>query len=269
MREVEHLGVGLGLRNELCAELETARGKVDFLEVISESCFRGAQPDRLRALCKQFPVVCHGINLSLGADEPMDPAYLSELYAVLAAYQPRWFSDHLAMTHVGGIDIGHLAPFSLTEETVATVAQKVRALQAEAGLLMLVENIAYYFETPGSALAEHEFLTRVLEQADCGLLLDLNNLVANARNQKYDPFAFLDCLPLDRVVQVHLAGGVWRSGLFVDTHAHPVGEDVWRLLEYVCRRAPIKGVLLERDANIPSLNELLTELDHARTILRA
>jgi uncharacterized protein (UPF0276 family) len=269
MHEVEHLGVGLGLRNELCAELETARGKVDFLEVITESCFRGMQPSPLRKLCQQFPVVCHGINLSLAADEPMDPVYLSELYAVLSAYRPRWFSDHLAMTHVGGIDIGHLAPFSFTEETVATVVQKVRTLQAEAQLLMLVENIAYYFQTPGCELAEHEFLTRVVEQADCGLLLDLNNLVANARNQNYDPFAFLDRLPLERVVQVHLAGGVWRSGVFVDTHAHPVGEDVWRLLEYVCRRASIKGVLLERDANIPALNELVDELDHARAVLRA
>jgi len=264
----EQLGVGLGLRSELCAELATAQGKVDFLEVITESCFKDRLSEPMRALCKEFPIVCHGINLCLGADEPLDPAYLSDLYGVLETYQPPWFSDHLAMTRVGGIDIGHLAPLGFTEETVATIVDKVRTVQAKTQRLMLVENIAYYFRTPDSQLAEHEVLTKVLEKADCGMLLDLNNLAANALNHKYDAYAFLDRLPLERVVQVHLAGGVWNSGIFVDTHAHPVGEEVWRLLEYVCRRAPIKGVLLERDTNIPPLSELLLELEHARAVLK-
>lgn len=263
------LGVGLGLRREFRSQIAAERHRVDFLEVVTETCFDSRNAGEVLSLRDTFPMVCHGINMSLGAAEPLDEAYLAKVYRVLGDVKPAWFSEHLAMTHVRGIDIGHLAPVSFSEETIATVVEKTRKVQAKAGIPMLLENVTYYFRLPDSELPEHEVITEIVRGADCGLLLDLNNLLANARNHAYDPYAFLDRIPLDRVMQVHLAGGAWRQGVYIDTHGNPVEDDEWKFLEYVCRRAPIKAVLLERDVDVPPLPELFAELDHARAIMRA
>ena len=266
---VDALGVGLGLRSEFRSKIAGERHRVDFLEIVTETCFDPRTASEVLSLRDTFPMVCHGINMSLGAAEPLDEAYLAKVYRVLGDVKPAWFSEHLAMTHVRGIDIGHLAPVSFSEETISTVVEKTRKVQAEAGIPMLLENVAYYFRLPDSELAEHEVITEIVRGADCGLLLDLNNLLANARNHGYDPYGFLDRIPLDRVMQVHLAGGAWRQGVYIDTHGNPVEDDVWRFLEYVCRRSPLKAVLLERDVDVPPLEELFAELDHARAIMRA
>jgi len=264
------LGVGLGLRPEFQAQLESVRDRLDFLEVITDSCFDPRTAEGVLALRKLFPVVCHGINMSLGSAEPLDDSYLARSYSVFESVRPSWFSEHLAMTHIQGIDIGHLAPVSFCEQTVSTIVDKVRTVQARAGLPMLLENVTYYFRLPTLAsreLTEPELLTRILLAADCGLLLDLNNLLANARNHRYDPYDFLAQIPLERVVQVHIAGGAWRDGVYIDTHANSVEAEVWRLLEHLCRRAPVKAILLERDFALPPLADLLAELECARSIL--
>lgn len=263
------LGVGLGLRREFRSKIAGERHRVDFLEVVTETCFDPRTASDVQSLRDIFPMVCHGINMSLGAADPLDEAYLAKVYRVLGDVKPAWFSEHLAMTRVQGIDIGHLAPVSFSEETIATVVEKARKVQAQAGIPLLLENVTYYFRVPGSELTEHEVIAEIVRRADCGLLLDLNNLLANARNHGYDPYGFLDRIPLDRVVQVHLAGGAWRQGLYIDTHGNPVEDDVWKFFEYVCRRSPVKAALLERDLDVPPLEELCTELDHARAIMRA
>jgi uncharacterized protein (UPF0276 family) len=262
------LGVGLGLRREFRSKIAGARHRVDFLEIVTETCFDPLTAGEVLSLRDAFPMVCHGINMSLGAAEPLDEAYLAKVYRVLGDVKPAWFSEHIAITHVRGIDIGHLAPVSFSEETISTVVEKTRKVQAQAGIPLLLENVAYYFRLPDSELTEHEFIAEIVRGADCGLLLDLNNLLANARNHGYDPYAFLDRIPLDRVLQVHLAGGAWRKGVYIDTHADPVEDDEWQLFEYVCRRSPLKAVLLERDVDVPPLEELFAELDHARAIMR-
>jgi uncharacterized protein (UPF0276 family) len=263
------LGVGLGLRPEFHSQIARERGRVDFLEVVTETCFEPVAAEQVMALRRTFPVVCHGINMSLGASEPLDAGYLARVLGVLSEIEPAWFSEHVAMTHVNGIDIGHLAPVGFTEATVETIVGKVKTVQSRAGLPMLVENVAYYFQLPKAELAEHELMTRIAQGADCGLLLDLNNLLANARNHRYDPFAYLDRIPLERVVEVHLAGGAWCEGLYIDTHGHAVEDEVWALLEYVCRRSSLKAILIERDVNVPPLGDVLLEVDRAREVARS
>ncbi|MBV9542806.1 MAG: DUF692 domain-containing protein [Chloroflexi bacterium] len=261
------LGVGLSYRPELDEVLLARAGEIDFVEVITERFFHAHQRRGLELLQRRVPIVCHGLDLCVGSFDPIEETYLEALRDVAIRVQPVWFSDHLATTRVGGIDFEQLAPVAFTEENLVSVCTKVARAKAEVDRAFLLENITYYFEMPGSMMSEAEFLTRVVEQADCGLLLDVNNLAINASNHGYDPERFLRLIPLERVVEVHVAGGAKQGTLRVDTHGHPVSDDVWRLLEIVCRRAPVHGIVLEREQNMPSFDELLDEIRHARDVL--
>lgn len=262
------LGVGIGWREELDAELERNLEAVDFLEIVGDQCFEPANRERIVAWSRRLPVVCHFLGLSLGTDEPANEDYVRAVENVLRELEPRWFSDHLAVTRVQDVDLGHLSPVSFTEQTVEIVARKAAAMQKRCGLPLLLENIAYHFVMPGSTLTEWELISRIVEDADCGLLLDLNNLHVNARNHGYDPYHLLRHIPLDRVVQVHIAGGFSRNGVLIDSHAHPVPDEVFDYLDYVCRHSAVSTVLLERDRNFPAFGELADEMSRARSIVR-
>lgn len=264
-----HLGVGLGYRAELADELERNLTEVDFIEFIGDNCFQAALLTQIERLARRLPMVCHCVGLSLGSAEPLDEAYISKLEIVLKRIRPLWLSDHLAITRVQGIDLGHLAPVFFTEETVKIISGKIAALQQRFGLPLLLENITYHFTLPRASLTEWELLRRIVEASDCGILLDLNNLYINARNNKYDPYEFLRSIPLERVAQIHIAGATVREGLLIDSHGHPVGEEVFKYLEYVCQRSPVSAILLERDKNMPSFEELAQEMRRARAILCA
>jgi uncharacterized protein (UPF0276 family) len=263
---VERLGVGLGYRPQLRTAIEAHLSDVDFVEVISEGCFQAAEAEHIAALSDSIPVVCHGLHLSVGTAEPLDRGYVGELRRMRRRVGPRWLSDHLSMSRAGPVNLGHLAPLDFSHDAVELVTAKIEQLSREVGTFLL-ENITYYFALPGMEMTEAEFITAVLESADCGLLLDLNNLYMNARNHGYDPYAFLDSIPLDRVVEIHLAGGQRRGKLWIDTHGQPVTDEVWAYLAYVCARTEIAAVLLERDQNFPPFEELTAELRRARTIL--
>jgi len=266
---LKRLGVGLSYRPEFSDAIFDYQKEIDFIEVITERLFGESEKEKLGQLLMTFPMVCHGLELSVGTAEPFDEAYLTQLYETLDHFRPIWFSEHLSMTHVGGIDIGHLAPVVFTEEIADMVCKKIRQLQERTVIPFLLENITYYFPIPGSEMTEGEFFARVLQQADCGMLLDLNNLYINANNHDYDPYEFLSMIPLDRVVEIHLAGGAILGNLYVDTHGHPVSNEVWEYLEFVCQRIPVCGIVLERDQNIPLFEDLLSELRRAREILLA
>jgi uncharacterized protein len=261
------LGVGLGYRPEYHDAILRHSDHLDFIEVITEHLF--AEPGRgsLERFAEVLPTTCHGLQLSLGSAEPLDGGYVDRVCEAIGRFRPPWFSDHLSLTRIDGVDLGHLAPVAFTEEILEAVCDKIATLRKRISTTFLIENIAYYFPIPGSQLTEADFLARVVERTDSGILLDLNNLYANAENMGYDPYGFLDAIPLERVVEIHLAGGALRDGLFVDTHGHPVCEEVWELLEFVCRRASVKGIVLERDQNIPHFEELTAELRRARRIL--
>ena len=264
-------GVGLGLRYAFLDELAelVADGTsvpLDFLEVCPENYMRrgGAVPRSLFALAERFPVLAHGLTMSFGNDGPLGGGddYVDELKAFLARLAPSFHSDHLCFSATQGRFTHDLLPLPFIEESVLRVAASVREARERLGRPIAVENISYYFAPGYSNLSEAEFLSAVLQTADCGLLLDVNNVYVNARNFGTDPFAFIDALPLERVVQLHVAGHDFSpsAGCIVDTHGASVTSEVLQLLEHTLRRTGPVPVVLERDSRIPPLAELLREV---------
>jgi uncharacterized protein (UPF0276 family) len=264
------LGVGLGFRAPFRADLFLNRGRVDFLEITADH-YLDASPEKrreLELLAAHFPLVPHALSLSLGSAEGLDSAYLDALGELVRRLNPPWWSDHIALTHAGGVDIGHLAPLPFTSEALEVLCVNIDTACRRVGRPLILENITYVVALPGAEMGEAEFLGELLRHTGCGMLLDVTNLHTNAVNHGYDPFDFLDRLPLDRVVQLHFAGGHWHNGWLVDSHSHPTPQEVWALLEEVVARAPVKGIILERDEDLPPFGALLEELDRAREIGR-
>jgi uncharacterized protein len=264
------LGVGLGFREPLRAELFLDRGRVDFLEVTAEH-YLGASPEKereLELLAGHFRLIPHGLNLSLGSAAGIDPAHLEALAGLVRRLDPPWWSEHVAFTRAGGVEIGHLAPLPFTHEALDVLCDNIAEACRRIDTPLILENITYAVAIPGAEMDEAAFLTELVRRTGCGLLLDVTNLHTNAVNHGYDPAALLDHLPMDHVVQLHFAGGHWHDGALVDSHAHPTPPEVWDLLEAVVARAPVRGIILERDEDLPPLGELLAELDRARSIGR-
>jgi uncharacterized protein (UPF0276 family) len=263
------LGVGLGFRRPLAREILSHASEIDFLEIISEHYLnaRGFEARELVELGRRFQLIPHGLSLSPGTAEPVREDYVREVGRLVDRVQAPWWSDHLAMTRIGRIDIGHLAPIPLTEEMLEIVCKNIQQARAAVSAPFIIENIAYTLRMPGAEMGEAEFLSRVVETTDSGLLLDLMNLHANSRNHGYDPFEFLAALPLERVVQVHIIGGHYHKGVLIDSHSHRTPDEVWRLLEYVATRTAIKAVLIEWDEQFPDFGVILAELARAKEVL--
>ena len=270
IQELPALGAGLGFRKPLAHAILAHADQIDFLEITVEHFIDAAPPlaQLLRELRARFPLIPHGLNLSPGTAAPVSEDYLDQVRGLLGQISPPWWSDHLAMTRVGGIEIGHLAPVPRTREMSRVVCENIVRARAATGRPFILENIASPLELPGAEMGEAEFLSRIVEDADCGLLLDLMNLHANAVNHGYDPYAFLSALPLERVVQVHVIGGhVDGRGVLVDSHSRRTSKEVWELLDWVARRTAIKGVLIEWDEDFPDFGVLLEEVACAKKIL--
>lgn len=264
------LGAGVSYRPAWRWDLVRHREALGAVEFIPEEVAGPAAFHDLRLLRDAVPVLLHGIGLSLGSAEGLDAGRVAHAAEVARAVRPPWFSEHIAFTRAGGVEIGHLAPLPFTHEAVETVATNVATLRrALPDLPVLLENIAYTFTLPGSEMDEAAFVRQVLEASGAGLLLDLENVHANAANHGYDPIGFLESLPLDRVVEVHLAGGLWSDGEYADTHSRPVPEESWALLEWLAPRAAVKAVIIERDDDLPPFAKLLAEARRAREILDA
>lgn len=267
--EVPVLGAGLGYRPELRAEILAHAGQIDWLEVITDEYLPMTRASREEAarLAARFPCVPHGVELSLGTPGDLDGGYVEQVAELVAVLGAPWFSDHLCFTQAGGMRLGHLTPVPWTREAAEMIAAKARRVQRAVGRPLLLENITYGF-TLGGELTEPQFIELVLEKAGCWLLLDVTNVYTNSVNHRFDPHAFLDQVPLDRVVQVHLAGGQMADGVLEDSHDRPVPGPVWELLEHVARRARVRAVSVERDASFPEdFGELLSEIAHARDVL--
>ena len=263
------LGVGLGFRRPLAREILAHAREIDFLEIISEHYLNptGFEARELRELGRRFRLIPHGLSLSPGTAEPVREDYVRAVGRLVDRVQAPWWSDHLAMTRLGRIDIGHLAPIPLTEEMVDIVCGNIKQARAAVSAPFIIENIAYTLRMPGAEMAEAEFLSRVVETTDSGLLLDLMNLHANSRNHGYDAYEFLAAIPLERVVQVHIIGGHYHHGVLIDSHSHRTPEEVWELLEYVAARTEIKAVLIKWDEQFPDFAVILEELARAREVL--
>jgi uncharacterized protein len=263
------LGVGLSFRNEIAADLYDRLDELDLLEIIVDTAFSGILDERFYDRTKaRLPVVGHGIDASLGSlgENRVDAAYVARVAAEVRRMESPWYSEHLAFTRAGGVDAAQLLPLQRTAETVAFVAAKLRDFGDALGVPLLIENIAYYFDLPGAEMDEAGFIVDIARAAGCGLLLDLNNLHANSLNHGFDAYTYLDALPADLVVEVHVAGGQYRDGLYIDTHGHPVSPEVCALLEEVCRTKRPKAVILEREKNLPPIDVLLAEVAMLKTI---
>jgi hypothetical protein len=265
------LGVGIGFREPFRGELFLRRGEVDFLEIIAEH-YIDATPEKARELellAAHFTLIPHAISLSLGSAEGLDAAYLDKLARLVNRLNPPWWSEHVSFTRAGGIDIGHLSPLPFTDEAVEVLRRNVCEARERIHAPLILENITYTLAVPGaSPMREADFLAEVLERADCGLLLDVMNLHANALNHGYSVEDFLARLPAERIVQLHFVGGHWHDGVLIDSHSRPTPDEVWALVRKVAARAPVKGMVLERDENLPPFSELLSELERARRIGR-
>jgi hypothetical protein len=265
------LGVGLGFREPFKSDLFLNRHQVDFLEIVAEHYLDASvqKQQELELLAAHFPIIPHAINLSLGSAEGLDTDYLSKLGALIKQLNPPWWSEHICFTKAGGVDIGHLSPLPYTQEAVEVLCRNIALLRRWVDVPLILENITYMVTLPGAKMTEAQFLAEVVERSDCGLLLDMTNLHTNAVNYDYDVYDFLQQLPIARIVQLHFVGGHWHDGVLIDSHSQSTPVEVWQLMEEVIARVPVKGIILERDENLPPFAELTAELQKARNIGRS
>jgi uncharacterized protein (UPF0276 family) len=264
---VECIGVGVNFRREIETDIIKHLDKFDLLEIITDSLLLdNGIGEALRHILHAKPVVLHGLRASLGAAEPIDRDYMQAILAAVAQWKPLWFSDHVAFSRVGSLDVGQLMPVRRTQTSMQRIVDKVRLLRNATHAPFLVENITYYFDYDFNELAEELFINRILQEADCGLLLDVNNLYINACNHRFDPYEFIEKLDLSRLTEIHMAGGFSREELLIDSHGHRISQPVWELLEFVCKRAKPRAIIIERDANF-DLTDMLESVARAREIL--
>jgi len=265
---VPFLGHGVGLRPKHFPQLWDGTARVDWFEAISENYMvAGGRPlaalERARAAA---PIVLHGVSLSIGSTDRLDEAYLAALRALVRRVEPAWVSDHLCWSGVGGLYAHDLLPLPYTEEALAHVVRRVVAVQERLGRQILIENVSSYLTYTHSTLAEWEFLSAVAERADCGLLLDVNNVYVSAINHGFSTNAYLAGLPADRVGQIHLAGHTDMGTYLFDTHDGPVIEPVWDLYRQALRRFGRVSTLVEWDDRIPELDVVCAEAERARAV---
>ena len=264
----EFLGFGLGLRIDHFHHVLEHKPPVDWFEVISENFLvPGGKPKYyLHAIREHYPMVMHGVSLSIGSTDPLDMDYLRALKALANEVQPEWLSDHLCWTAVEGTNTHDLIPLPYTEEAITHVAERIARVQDFLGRQILMENVSSYVSFKDSAIPEWEFLNEVATRADCLVLFDINNIYVSSRNHGFDPLDYINGTDPARVRQFHLAGGTDYGDYVIDTHDHDVSDPVWDLYAAALLRFGPISSMIERDADIPAFPALLAELDIARRI---
>nr|CAA6829415.1 MAG: Uncharacterized protein conserved in bacteria, NMA0228-like [uncultured Thiotrichaceae bacterium] len=263
-----YLGFGLGLRKEHYRDILAQRPDVDWFEVLSENYLvPGGKPLYfLDEIHQHYPMVLHGVSLSIGSTDPLNLDYLKQLSELADRVDAHWISDHLCWTGVEQTNTHDLLPLPYTEEAIDHVAGRIRQVQDYLGRQMLIENVSSYLSYKHSVMPEWEFLTEVVTRADCLMLLDVNNIYVSSVNHEFDPLDYLNHVPVERVQQIHLAGHSNEGDYIIDTHDHPVADPVWRLYEQAVARFGQVSTMIERDDNIPELTVVLDELRTAQNL---
>ncbi|HHT0594347.1 TPA: DUF692 domain-containing protein [Legionella anisa] len=262
------LGFGLGLRPDYYEEILEQKPNLDWFEILTENYMvPGGKPlyylDQIRT---HYPVVMHGVSLSLGSTDPLDRDYLNQLSALAARVEPVWISDHLCWTGVNGINAHDLLPVPYTRETVNHVVSRIQQVQDFLGCPILIENVSSYLTYKQSEMTEWEFIQEIVKQADCYILLDINNIYVSSVNHQFNPIDYIMAMPAERVAQIHLAGHANHGNYIIDTHDAPVTQPVWDLYAATLQRLGPISSMIERDDNMPPFAELLAEVNRARRI---
>jgi len=269
-KDLPYLGFGLGLRTDHYQDIIEQQPAIDWFEIITENYLvPGGKPlyylDKIR---EHYPIVMHGVSMSLGSTDSLDLDYLAQVKALAERINAKWLSDHLCWTGVHQKNMHDLLPLPYTEEALKHVVSKIKQAQDFLGRQMLIENVSSYLTYSSSAMTEWDFLREVAEQADCLILLDINNIYVSSFNHGFDPKDYLAGIPAHRVQQFHLAGHTNNGDHIIDTHDHPVIDPVWHLYAEALNRFGKVSTMIERDDHIPALSVLLEELEQAKHIAR-
>ena len=269
MRELKKLGVGIGFREPFRADIFLHQDKIDFLEITADHYFdaNDFKGEELELMKNNFSLIPHGLDLSLGSAEGIDEEYLEKFAGLVENIQPEWFSDHLCFTKSGGKNIGHLAPVPFTNEAIRVFVKNISKVKSRIKAPLILENITFMIQFSSSEMSEAEFITKILKETDCGLLLDVTNLYINSQNFDFCWRKFLDAIPLERVVQLHFVGSHKHGKTLVDAHSHKTEGEIWEVFKEVCRRCEVKGAILERDGNFPPFEEILKEIETAKSFI--
>lgn len=263
-----NLGFGLGLRTEHYETILAEKPPVDWFEILTENYLvPGGKPhyylDKIR---ENYPLVMHGVSMSIGSTDPLDKEYLQQVKNLMKRIEPRWISDHLCWTGIQGKNMHDLLPLPYTEEAISHVVNRIQQVQDFLGQQILIENVSSYLTYQQSNLTEWDFLKEISERADCLILLDVNNIYVSGINHEFNPLEYIHAMPKERVYQIHLAGHCDMGDYIIDTHDHDVVDPVWKLYVETLRHCGSVSTMIERDDNIPPLADLLNELQHARKL---
>jgi uncharacterized protein (UPF0276 family) len=264
------LGAGAGLRHQHFAEIIEKRPPFHWFEIISEDFVNvgGYTRESFREIAKYYRIIPHGVGLSIGSTDPIDRSFLKDLRTFLDDLQAPWYSDHLCFTMVDHANLENLIPLPFTAEAVDNIIERVKIVQSELERPFLLENVTRYVTISDREMPEEEFITRILEGANCGLLLDVTNVFLNSHFHGYDALKFIKSLPLERVGQMHLAGWTDNDGHFIDSHDAPVPPEVWALYQQTIRLTGPTSVLIEWDKDIPPVQRLLQETVIANELMQ-
>jgi uncharacterized protein len=271
-KKMPFLGFGLGLRPEYYEEIvsqpELCRSQIDWFEILTENyLIPGGKPlyylDKIR---EHYPIVMHGVSLSLGSSDPLDLNYINQVKALAKRIEPVWISDHLCWTGVQGLNLHDLLPIPYTTDAIKHLVSRISKVQELLGRPILIENVSSYLSYKQSEMTEWEFIAQLVKQSGCYLLLDVNNVYVSSVNHQFNPLEFIEAMPAKQVAQIHLAGHLNLGDYIVDTHDAPVIEPVWDLYAATIQRLGLVSTMIERDDNMPAFSELIAELAQAKQI---
>lgn len=268
--KMPYLGFGLGLRPNYYEEILTRKPDLDWFEILSENYLvPGGKPlyylDKIR---QDYPIVMHGVSLSLGSSDALDMDYLKQLSNLADRVEPVWISDHLCWTGVDGLNVHDLLPVPYTHEAIHHIVSRIQQIQDFLGRAILIENVSSYLTFRQSEMTEWAFLSEIVKKSGCYILLDVNNIYVSSVNHQFNALDYIHSMPADRVAQIHLAGHSNHGDYIIDTHDAPVIQPVWDLYANTIQQLGPVSTMIERDDNMPPFEELLNELEHARRIVK-
>lgn len=266
-----NLGFGLGLRTDHYETILSEKPAIDWFEILTENYLvPGGKPHYfIEKIREHYPMVMHGVSMSIGSTDPLDTVYLKQVKSLANKIKPHWISDHLCWTGIQGKNMHDLLPLPYTEEAINHIVNRIRLVQNFLGQQILIENVSSYLTYQQSEMTEWDFIKEISERADCFILLDVNNVYVSAINHEFNPLDYIHAMPKERVYQIHLAGHSNMGNYIIDTHDNNIIDPVWELYTETLRHCGEVSTMIERDDNIPPLKNLLHELNHARTLAKS